>query len=198
MAGFRSKRMKISCNMPLPDALELIRTVVIVVSPPISVILAIVAWFRHRSISAKRAAVDFIKAELENEVLADARHHFLDLTRDDGRGLKELIEELEEPIEDSSKSPSEVSALVQSLVQESLAKVHLFLNHCELVAVAIHNRAMDERMYEDWRCTSYIEAWKRAEKFIEVRCRTRPHQPNLYRQFERLADRWQRRHSTFG
>jgi len=65
------------------------------------------------------------------------------------------------------------------------------LNHCELIAIAIKNKSMDEELYKQWNANSYVHHWKSAASCVHAR-RQEMHQPNLYREFELLATRWDR------
>ena len=48
---------------------------------------------------------------------------------------------------------------------------------------------MNEKMYKDWRQTSYTKTWSRAEAYIAAKRRALG-QPSLYAHFEWLAKRW--------
>lgn len=136
------------------------------------------AWLYHRSISAKRATLDLIETtEMANEALADARLHFADLTSGDGQALLDLVN----PTTSDSR--------------RSAAKVSVHLNHCELIAVAILNGAMDERMYKDWRFTTYVRTWEQAHAYITAK-RTKLDQPKLYTNFQEVAERWRSEANT--
>ena len=116
--------------------------------------------------------MDFIAAtEVANDVLAKARVEFAKLSSNGGAALLGLV---------NPKKPDEL---------KSAALVSAYLNHCELVAVSIRNRAMDEQMYKHWRRTTYTRTWGRAEAYIAAKRRTL-NQPTLYTNFEWLAKRW--------
>ena len=68
-------------------------------------------------------------------------------------------------------------------------KVALYLSHCEFVAVAIQEGAMDGVMYKKWQRTNYVTTWKDAEAYITAR-RNNKGQPSLYENFEALAKKW--------
>ena len=63
------------------------------------------------------------------------------------------------------------------------------LSHCELIAVAIKNKSMDEELYKQWNAFAYVQRWKLAASYVHT-MRREQHQPNLYREFEWLASRW--------
>lgn len=134
-------------------------------------VTAILAWMNHKSVSAKRSTLGFIYAsEITNKLLRDARLHFGELAGGDGQKLLEL----------AGKTPDDL---------ESAASVALFLNHCELVAIAILSGAMDEKMYKDWRCATYVRNWREAEAFVTAK-RKNLDQPKLYENFQNLAEKW--------
>lgn len=94
------------------------------------------AWFYHREISSKRATLEFLtKAEVGNPKRVEAKQAFGELT--DG-WLRPLDRERA-----SDKNPMLV----------------LYLNHCELVAVAIHKKALHAEMYKLCHGATYVQTW---------------------------------------
>jgi len=67
----------------------------------------------------------------------------------------------------------------------------LYLNYCELVAVAIQEKAMHEEMHKLCGRTAYVQAWVLARDYVKER-RNAPGRKTLYENFRRLAERWQK------
>jgi hypothetical protein len=66
--------------------------------------------------------------------------------------------------------------------------VDFFLNHYELIAVAIGRKILDEGFYGDWMRSSYTKAWNQALPYIRV---TRADgDTTSFAQFQSLARKW--------
>ena len=65
----------------------------------------------------------------------------------------------------------------------------MFLNHNEFVALAIKNRAMDERLYKEWRGTAIVNVWNSVSTYVHSR-RTKIGQAKMYTELEWLAKKW--------
>jgi len=131
---------------------------------------AIFAWLYHRDISAKRATLEFTaNTELGNLAWLQGRKLFGELT---GKWTHSLDKNLDRNTDIDS------SILI------------LYLNHCELVAVAIQEKAMHEEMYKLCGRTAYVQTWVLARDYIKER-RNAPGRKTLYENFQRLAERWE-------
>ncbi len=69
------------------------------------------------------------------------------------------------------------------------ASINMYLNHCELVAVAIDSGALDEEMYKKANQSLYVQAWDRSKEYIQ-HARAAKSQPTMFERFEILAKRW--------
>ena len=126
---------------------------------------AVFAWLYHRNISAKRAVIEFCsKAELGNSEWVSGKPKFGELTNNWSNSLARKQE------------PEDASVIVS------------YLNHCELVAIAIQENAMHEEMYKLFRRTAYIRTWSLAKAYIKERRQTHK---TLYENFQRLAEKWE-------
>lgn len=67
----------------------------------------------------------------------------------------------------------------------------LYLNHCELVAEAMQEKAMHEEMYKLCGRTAYVQTWVLARDYVKER-RNAPSRKTLYENFQRLAERCQK------
>ena len=72
---------------------------------------------------------------------------------------------------------------------KAVVEVASFLNHFELVAVAIKHRIINEDLYAEWLRTKYVQTWEDAEAFIVAMCKEGKHE-RLFREFEALAKKW--------
>ena len=110
------------------------------VTPAAILISGVLAWLYHRRISARRATLDFVaRTEVENPDWREIRALFGNLASGDGQGLLDLV------------NPSTDEQIEQS------AKIAIYLGHCEFVAVAIQQHAMDEKTYKQWQHTAYVK-----------------------------------------
>lgn len=140
--------------------------------------VAIYAKRYHANLSAKRAAVDFILAAEANAPLASARKRFAQSSNKGPQHLEGLLD----AVQADEASPDQWG---------EYGDVIAYLNHCELVAVAIKDGAMDETMYQRFNQSAYVQAWNRAQEFIRT-ARNRKTQPTLFEHFEGLATKWQK------
>ena len=144
--------------------------------PAAIVFAAVFAKRYHASISAKRATVDFMVAEEANLPLATARKVFA---------------------QSGSKGPKHLTALLNAISSDNAAdeqwreygEITMYLNHCELVAVAINSGALDEEMYMKCYRSSYVQAWDRSKELVN-KARTSKSQTTMYEHFEEQAKKW--------
>ncbi len=64
-----------------------------------------------------------------------------------------------------------------------------YLNHYEIVAIAIDRGIISEDMYAMWFKDAYVKSWKKSEKFIS-HLKTIKNSETLYCEFCNLATRW--------
>ena len=72
---------------------------------------------------------------------------------------------------------------------DEYASINMYLNHCELVAVAIDSGALDEEMYKMADQSPYVQAWDRSKEYIQ-HARSAKSQPSMFEHFEALAKKW--------
>ena len=130
----------------------------------------------HSGIASKRATLEFITANESNEPLDKARRQFALSSGKGPEHLKALLD-------------NEMSSAPDESKMDELLLVSAYLNHLELVAVAIHSGAIDEDMYKNAYRSSYIQAWLRSEEFIKY-ASAKTTQPTLYENFRKLATNW--------
>lgn len=140
------------------------------VTPTVILATAIVAWVLQRRIASRRATLDFIaKLEIDNPEWARLRSRFAELR--DGNRLLSII---------ASETEKDPTAVIE---------VASFLNHFELVAVAIKHHIINEDLYKEWFKTSYLRTWHDSEAFIVAMRKEKDH-PALFQEFESLAKEW--------
>ncbi len=69
--------------------------------------------------------------------------------------------------------------------------VQTYLNHFELVAIAVEEGIISERLYRKWIRRDYVTIWKEAQPFVShMRKKRNDHDEVYYAKFKELADRW--------
>lgn len=143
-----------------------------ILGPAAIIVSAAIAWLVHLWIATRRATFDFIaNTEIGNSDYTSRRFLFVDVTSGDGQALLDLV------------NPSGTDQIDKSV------KIAMYLGHCEFIAVAIKNKAMNETTYKDWNRSAYVRTWDNAKAYIVAR-RQKHNQPTLYEHFERLAEKW--------
>lgn len=123
----------------------------------------------QHKLAARRATLDFIsKFEVHNRQWIELREKFALL-----RGQNQLAEIANPRDEDRGET----------------IRIATFLNHFELVAVAIKHGILDEEIYKDWFRSAYIRAWEDAHSFV-IELRRTKDEDKLFAEFEKLAIEW--------
>ena len=148
----------------------------ILAAPLVILGTAIYARFYHASISAKRATVDFLVSLEANSSLTNARRAF-------GKSSSKGIKHLKGLLKDVSSGDASDDGWSE------YANVIMYLNHCELVAVAIGSGALDETMYRNANQSQYVQAWHRCREFVDY-ARSVKSQQSMFEHFEALAKKW--------
>ena len=129
---------------------------------------------KQRAIAADRATLNFIAThEIHNADWRRIAAVFYDWM---GEGSPPPWLELLEAAPDRAKKDA--------------VDVYSYLNHFELVAIAIEEGIVSESLYVKWYRSSYIETWKLAEDFVRE-LRKRRENPAIYRNFQTLAESWE-------
>lgn len=132
--------------------------------------MAVYQLWVHRKTAARRATLDFItNFEVHNTQWAVLRTKFRTL-----------------------KAANRLLSLVnsnRSVDNQDRIDVVTYLNHYELVAVAIKNNIIDEELYKEWFRTPYVRAWMDARSLV-YKMREERENPELFIQFEQLANKW--------
>jgi hypothetical protein len=143
---------------------------------PLAIILsaaiaAFTAWraVRHqREIARMRATLDVILESESNAYYQKIYASFASESKRSG-GLVALV---------NAESDAE---------RKSRRDLHDFLNHYELIAIAIKNKILDERFYKDWMKSTYIKHYDECSDYI---MEIRKSAPLSYVEFESLANKW--------
>lgn len=74
--------------------------------------------------------------------------------------------------------------------RELALDILMYLNHYELVAIAIGRGLIDEDLYASWYRSSYANTWRSASGFVMQLRRQHRGAANRFAEFECLARRW--------
>ena len=151
--------------------------VVLAVTVGVTIWLAYRQVKKQRRLAADRATLKFIAGhEIHNP---------------DWRRLETVFAEQMSAGRDSDTSTPWKRLLgldTQSARQDAL-DVRSFLNHYELVAIAIREGIINESLYAMWYRTSYVRIWQKAEPYI-VALRQERKSDQIYCNLEEQAHRW--------
>ena len=131
---------------------------------------------QERKLAAQKATLEFISDfEVHDEEWLEVRKVFVSL-----RQRNEL---------------AKVARAQDQQQREKRLQVTTFLNHYELVAVAINHGIIDEDLYAEWCRSTLVGIWRSAQSFIaEFRLARNEERAgsgdNIYTQFQSLAEKW--------
>lgn len=149
----------------------------VVLVPAVLLGTAIYAWRRHRKLTALQTTVNFIvHTEIGNRFWRERADLFQKVAI-----AGELM-----GLADTSK--------LNAAEMDQAHKVNAFLSHHELVAVAIRNKAIDEKTYKDWTGVVYLLIWEQAASYIFA-VRKINQVPGAFVHFENLAKKWKKQGS---
>ncbi len=131
--------------------------------PLVGLLAVLVAWWYQIRISARLATIDL----LGNGEWMKGREDFAEATK--GWTIPFPHE------------PENYRHLPRSIVT--------YLNHCELVAVAIKKGVVNKQMYKLSNRTQYVTTWELASEYIKAE-RNKPDHRTAYENFEHLALQW--------
>ena len=140
-----------------------------IISAAVAYGVAVMTVNRDRERSAKRAALDIITRELQPSwatVRATARQ--------------------------TVTNTDYWSAVVNPQKTEDFERrgiVVTFLNHHEMIAIAIKQQAVDESLFKDWAHATYVHSWDISKGFIGHWKDTTKHNMGLSN-FKELAEKW--------
>ncbi len=75
--------------------------------------------------------------------------------------------------------------------KRSRRNVHDFLNHYELIAIAIKKEILDEHFYKEWMRSTYIKHYRESEEYIKT-LNKENNSSVLFINFKELAEEWDR------
>ena len=156
-----------------PSSLPLLEPSLALLALGVTIYLAYRQIKKQRSIAADRATLNFIAThEIHNADWHKIEGVFHDWMREgEPRPWKDLL--------DAERDRTRKDAVF----------VYSYLNHFELVAIAIDEGIVSERLYAKWHRTSYVGIWNLAKEFVGE-LRERRKNPALFVNFEKLADAW--------
>jgi len=145
--------------------------VAILLSATVAGLVALYTLSAHRDLARKRATLDVILKSESDEYFERIYRVFASEKRRNS-GLEALI---------NAETDSEKKAKVE---------VDNFLNHYELIAISINQKILDEQFYKQWMCSTYISHFKASKNYI---LEIRKSSPYAYIEFQRLAEKWDKK-----
>lgn len=138
-------------------------------SPIAILVAACLAFYNHQRTAARRAALEFVsKTQLQSQEWTDLNRNYREL-QTSGKLLSTLSKDHGDPV---------------------LAnRICLFLNHFELVAVAIKHNIIDKNLYAEWFKGSYVKTWNETNPFV-AELRRKSGNSRVFIEFEALAKEW--------
>jgi hypothetical protein len=133
----------------------------------VTVVVAIITIIHSARVAKRRATLDLIMFFQSNKELMDTRKAYIEL-RDKGHLAQWAAPE---------KAGSDEQAIINNV-----------LNRYELVAIGIHERTINERIWKRWLRTGTVQDWIAAKPYI-AQLRQNKFSA-LYCEYERLAKRW--------
>ncbi|MEO1040827.1 MAG: DUF4760 domain-containing protein [Pseudomonadota bacterium] len=126
---------------------------------------------KHRTVAdRRRSTVDLIERRLLSFEREQTRTEFLELLDDPDRSLCVWARE--------DKRESREASIIRNL-----------LNEYELIAIGIEQKLYDEVLYKYFWKGALLDDWEATIDFIDL-VRRRTKNPEIYRQFSNLAERW--------
>lgn len=129
---------------------------------------AVAVWgiISQRSITCRRATVDFIARLESDKDIIDARKKFIELAKKPG-GLAKWADK-------NKEQTNETQA------------IRLTLNSYELISIGMQRGVFDPTLYMRWHKSGVLQAWSHAAPFV-LALRTRTANEAIYHEFEELA-----------
>ena len=158
-----------------PDSVPLLETLLALLALGVTIYLAYRQLKKQRSIAADRATLNFIAThEIHNADWHRIEGVFHDWMRDrDPPPWKDLLE------------------AERDRARKDAVDVYSYLNHFELVAIAVEEGIVSERLYAKWYRSSYVETWKLAKDFVVELRKQRKNNQAIFRKFQDLAEAWE-------
>ena len=158
-----------------------------VIGIAVSIWLVVHQLRRQRKLAAQRAALDLIsRFEIHNQRWVDLRSEFVSL-----RNSNRLASLVKPSPEEQDENDPDKRAELRTERERKIVLVITYLNHFECVATGIRHGIIDESLYKEWLRGDYINAWDDAHSFvIDLRQRKDKENPELFVQFQRLAEKW--------
>lgn len=135
----------------------------------ISAAVAIGAIIHNGRNAKRRATIDLVLHQRQDQVLAKARKKMLELHDGNAQFFK--------------------YALLENAGSEENDSILIALNAHEFVAAGIREGAFDEKTYKRLRCHVLIRDWDALATYVSEFRKTR-NRPTLFKEFEWLATRW--------
>ena len=137
----------------------------------IGICAAIWQIMHSRKVTGRKATLDYIaRYEVHNPEWSQLSSTARSILRDESKWLP-LVNDDDDP-------PPTTIQIIK------------YINHHELIAIAIEEKIVDERLYSKWARKRYLRNWNTAKPFIK-KWQTELKRPRAFIRFAALADRWQ-------
>lgn len=143
----------------------------------ISAIAAVWLIIHNGRLSRKRALIDLIIQQKNNETLVRDTQLVFSLANKDNESLSKYAH-----LTDNDSSDKE-------FVENRTAILNV-LNNLEFIAVGIRMGAFDEKVYKQLQCTNVLKIWKATAGFIHE-LRKVSNRSTIFQDLEHLAHRWE-------
>lgn len=161
----------IPCTIEIINNGQWITPLAIILSASIGAWVARSSIKHQREIAKMRATLDVILESESNTYYQKIYSSFRSESKRTG-GLMALA---------NAKSDSE---------RESRRNLNDFMNHYELIAIAINKKILDEKFYKTWMRSTYIKHFDQCKDYIYTIRNEEDGNEKYFREFEVLAERW--------
>lgn len=137
----------------------------VLVSATAALLAALYTISTNRALARKKATLDLI-------IKSETDEYFLKLTktytsiRDGEGGVNGAIAPLEKLFARRRKQPGDEPIVVTDDEVTLVKTVQSYLNYYELIAIGIDNKILDEKFYQDWMRSGFVDAWLTGEPVI--------------------------------
>ncbi len=160
----------VSCIVEVTNNSQWFTPLAILFSAIIGAIIALRSIHDNRDIARKRATLDTILKSQSDEY------------------FERIYSVFSSEIDSTSKSKKLLNAETPNDKKIRL-EIENYVNYCELIAISIEQKILDEIFYKEWMKSTYIRHFKKSEPYIN-QMRDKFDNAQLFIKFEQLAKRW--------
>jgi Domain of unknown function (DUF4760) len=134
----------------------------------LSAIAAIALIYESSLAERRRAMIDLVVTQNQDEKLAAARQHILSLHEEKTQNFAKFLEDR---------------------TSQDFQRIMMVLNNHEFIACGIKRRALDEIMYKRMYCSAVLRDWQSCSGMV-AELRRSTGKETLFQDFEWLVNRW--------